>query len=54
MRSIDSGDLWWKNAVFYCADVETFYDSNGDGTGDIRGMADRVEYLADLGVTCLC
>ncbi|KAA0090847.1 trehalose synthase [Mycolicibacterium sp. P1-18] len=53
MRSIDSGDLWWKNAVFYCADVETFYDSNGDGTGDIRGMANRVEYLADLGVTCL-
>jgi trehalose synthase len=53
MRSIDTGDLWWKNAVFYCADIETFYDCNGDGTGDIRGMADRIEYLADLGVTCL-
>ena len=53
MRSIDTGDLWWKNAVFYCADIETFNDSNGDGTGDIRGMADRIEYLADLGVTCL-
>ncbi|BDX35048.1 alpha-amylase [Mycobacterium antarcticum] len=53
MRSTDTGDLWWKNAVFYCADVETFCDSNGDGTGDIRGMADRLEYLADLGVTCL-
>ena len=25
MRSADSGDLWWKNAVFYCADIETFY-----------------------------
>lgn len=53
MRSADSGDLWWKNAVFYCADIETFYDSNGDGTGDIRGMTDRLEYLSDLGVTCL-
>ena len=53
MRSVDGGDLWWKSAVFYCADVETFFDSNGDGTGDIRGMSDRVEYLADLGVTCL-
>ena len=26
MRRSDTGDLWWKNAVFYCADVETFYD----------------------------
>ena len=53
MRGSDTGDLWWKNAVFYCADVETFYDWNGDGTGDIRGMTDRIEYLGDLGVTCL-
>ena len=53
MRRADTGDLWWKNAVFYCADIETFYDSNGDGTGDIRGMTDRIEYLTDLGVTCL-
>ncbi len=53
MRRADTGDLWWKNAVFYCADIETFYDSNGDGTGDIRGMTDRIEYLGDLGVTCL-
>ena len=53
MRRADTGDLWWKNAVFYCADIETFYDSDGDGTGDIRGMTDRLEYLTDLGVTCL-
>ncbi len=53
MRPADTGDLWWKNAVFYCADIETFYDWNGDGTGDIRGMTERIEYLYDLGVTCL-
>jgi trehalose synthase len=53
LRGSDTGDLWWKNAVFYCADVETFYDWNGDGTGDIRGMTERIEYLYDLGVTCL-
>jgi trehalose synthase len=53
VRLADTSDLWWKNAVFYCADIETFYDSNGDGTGDIRGMTDRIEYLTDLGVTCL-
>lgn len=53
MRRADTGDLWWKNAVIYCADVETFYDWNGDGCGDLRGMTERIEYLADLGVTCL-
>ncbi|MCT7657745.1 alpha-amylase family protein [Mycobacterium deserti] len=53
MRKIETGDLWWKNAVFYCADIETFYDWNGDGCGDIRGMTERIEYLSDLGVTCL-
>ncbi|TFV54325.1 trehalose synthase [Mycobacterium sp. PS03-16] len=53
MRRADTGDLWWKNAVIYCADVETFYDWNGDGCGDLRGMTGRIEYLADLGVTCL-
>jgi trehalose synthase len=53
MRVSDTGDLWWKNAVVYCADVETFHDSNGDGVGDLRGMTDRLEYLADLGITCL-
>ena len=37
--------------MFYCADIQTFYDS--DGTGDIRGLTDRLEYLTDLGVTCL-
>ncbi len=53
MKASDTGDLWWKNGVFYCADIETFYDWNGDGTGDIRGMTERIEYLFDLGVTCL-
>ena len=53
MRVSQTGDVWWKSAVFYCADVETFQDSNGDGVGDLRGMTDRIEYLADLGITCL-
>ncbi len=53
MRKIESGDMWWKNAVLYCVDIETFYDWNGDGTGDMRGMTERIEYLSDLGITCL-
>ena len=53
MKYSQTGDLWWKSAVIYCAEVKTFSDSDGDGRGDLAGMTDRIEYLADLGVTCL-
>jgi maltose alpha-D-glucosyltransferase/alpha-amylase len=46
-------DLWWKNAVIYCVDVELYADSNGDGVGDFPGLTGKVDYLAGLGVTCL-
>ncbi|MPV38297.1 alpha-amylase family protein [Georgenia subflava] len=53
MRITDTSDLWYKNAVVYCLDVETFFDADGDGTGDFAGLAQRIDYLAELGVTCL-
>jgi trehalose synthase len=53
MRITDTADLWWKNAVVYCLDVETFMDWNDDGCGDFVGVAQRIDHLADLGVTCL-
>ena len=46
-------DLWYKNAVIYCLDVETFMDSNGDGVGDFQGLADRLDHIEDLGATCV-
>ena len=49
----ETSDLWWKTAVVYCLDVETFMDWNGDGTGDFIGLTERIDYLAELGVTCL-
>ena len=48
-----TSDLWWKNAVIYCLDVEMFLDGNGDGIGDFAGLTSRIDYLAGLGVTCL-
>jgi trehalose synthase len=48
-----TSDLWWKNAVVYCLDVETFLDWDGDGVGDLRGLTERVDYLAGMGVSCL-
>ncbi|WP_112238337.1 alpha-amylase family protein [Kribbella monticola] len=53
MRLTETADLWWKNAVIYCLDIETFFDTDGDGRGDIRGLSQRIDYLAELGVTCL-
>jgi glycosidase len=48
-----TSDLWWKDAVFYCLDVETFLDWDGDGCGDLVGLTERVDYLAGLGISCL-
>ncbi|HSL58493.1 MAG TPA: alpha-amylase family protein [Acidimicrobiales bacterium] len=48
-----TADVWWKNAIIYCLDVETFLDANGDGVGDLDGLMTTVDYLAGLGVTCL-
>ncbi len=53
MNETITSDLWWKNAFVYCLDVQTFYDANGDGTGDFRGLSERVDHLAELGVTCV-
>ena len=48
-----TADLWWKNAIVYCLDVETFLDTDGDGAGDLAGLTERLDHLAGLGVTCL-
>ncbi|MFD0202411.1 MULTISPECIES: alpha-amylase family protein [Saccharothrix] len=53
MKLTRTADLWWKNAVVYCLDVETFHDANGDGHGDFRGLIDKIDHLHRLGVTCL-
>ncbi len=53
MNIDQTSDLWWKTAVIYCLDVETYMDWNGDGVGDFTGLSQRIDYLAKLGVTCL-
>ena len=46
-------DQWYKNAIIYCLDVETFADGNGDGVGDFPGLISRLDYLSGLGITCI-
>jgi glycosidase len=53
VRLTPTSDLWWKTAVIYCLDIETYADGNGDGCGDIRGLIQNIDHLDRLGVTCL-
>ena len=44
---------WWKEAVFYQIYPRSFYDTNDDGIGDLRGIIEKLDYLKELGVTAL-
>ncbi|MEV4438957.1 glycoside hydrolase family 13 protein [Streptomyces sp. NPDC049577] len=46
-------DGWWRSAVIYQVYVRSFADSDGDGIGDLRGIRERLPYLAELGVDAL-
>ncbi len=49
----DPNPLWYKDAVIYELHVRTFYDSNGDGVGDFKGLAEKLDYLEELGITAV-
>ncbi|GIH28271.1 alpha-amylase [Acrocarpospora phusangensis] len=53
MRLSQTSELWWKNAVIYCLDIETYADGNADGIGDFQGAIQRIDHLDRLGVTCI-
>ncbi len=42
-------DRWFKDAIIYCLEVETFKDGNGDGIGDFKGLKEELAYIAGLG-----
>jgi maltose alpha-D-glucosyltransferase/alpha-amylase len=45
--------LWYKTAVFYEIHTRAFFDANGDGSGDFRGLIEKLDYLQWLGVDCI-
>ncbi len=48
-----TGPLWFKDAIVYELPVKSFADGNNDGVGDFPGLIGRLDYLSELGVTCL-
>lgn len=49
----DNEKYWYKDAVIYQLHVKTFYDSDGDGIGDFKGLTEKLDYLKNLGVTAI-
>ena len=45
--------VWYKRAVFYEVFVRSFHDASGDGTGDLKGLTARLDYLQWLGIDCI-
>ena len=50
---IDSDPLWFKDAVIYQVHVKAFFDANDDGVGDFRGLTEKLDYIKELGATCI-
>jgi len=50
---LEDDALWFKDAVIYQLHIRAFFDSNDDGIGDFAGLTQKLDYLADLGVTAV-
>ena len=53
MMTFENDPLWYKDAIIYELHVKSFYDNNGDGIGDFRGLTEKLDYIEDLGVTTI-
>ncbi len=53
MTRPDGDPLWYRDAVIYQLHVKAFFDSNGDGIGDIAGLSSKLDYIRDLGVNTI-
>ena len=51
--ALSNDPLWFKSAIFYEVVIRGFFDATNDGTGDIRGLTDRLDYLEWLGIDCI-
>ena len=50
---LDDPKYWYKDAIIYELHIKAFFDSNGDGIGDFKGLIEKLDYLEDLGVTAI-
>ena len=48
-----TANTWYKDAIIYSLNIKSFFDFNNDGSGDIQGLIEKLDYLEDLGINCL-
>jgi maltose alpha-D-glucosyltransferase/alpha-amylase len=53
MPSVSNDPLWFKDAVIYQLHVKSFFDADDDGIGDFKGLAQKLDYIKNLGATCV-
>ncbi|MEX2262794.1 MAG: maltose alpha-D-glucosyltransferase [Bryobacteraceae bacterium] len=53
IRGSAQDPLWYKDAIIYETHVKAFFDGDNDGSGDFGGLVKKLDYIRDLGVTCL-
>src|SRR5712671_6920217 len=53
VASSKNDPLWYMDAIIYQLHVKAFFDSNGDGIGDFRGLTEKLDYIRDLGVNTI-
>ena len=53
MSAQEHDPLWYKDAVVYQLHVKSFFDANNDGIGDFAGLMEKLDYVAELGVTAI-
>jgi len=52
-RWFEADPLWFKRAIFYEIHLRGFFDSNADGSGDLPGLTEKLDYLEWLGIDCI-
>ena len=50
---LEDNPFWYQDAIIYQVHIKAFFDYNGDGIGDFRGLTDKLPYLQQLGVTAV-
>ena len=45
--------LWYKDAIIYQVHLKSFFDADNDGVGDFKGLMEKLDYIAELGVTAI-
>ena len=53
LRTVAQDPLWFKDGVIYQVHVKSFFDANGDGIGDIAGLTEKLDYIAELGASTI-